>query len=78
MRKCYLVILTVLLLACQREETPRSPILVVEGWIESGGAPMVLLSESVPVLGATAPGRKSSRAWPIRTISRRTYIHRAR
>lgn len=49
MRKCYLVILTVLLLACQREETPRSPILVVEGWIESGGAPMVLLSESVPV-----------------------------
>ncbi len=50
MRKCYLVILTVLLLACQRVETPRSPILVVEGWIESGGAPMVLLSESVPVL----------------------------
>jgi len=50
MRKCYLLILPVLLLACSRVETPKSPILVVEGWIESGAAPVVLLSESVPVL----------------------------
>lgn len=49
MRKCYLLILPVLLLACSRVEPPKSPILVVEGWIESGAAPIVLLSESVPV-----------------------------
>ena len=50
MRKCYLLILPVLLLACERVEPPKSPILVVEGWIESGAAPVVLLSESLPVL----------------------------
>lgn len=50
MKKWCLFILPVLLMACEKAQAPMSPILVVEGWIESGGAPIVMLSESVPVI----------------------------
>ena len=35
--------------ACRKQETP-APVLVVEGWIENGAAPVVMLSESIPVV----------------------------
>ena len=38
------------LIACKKEEpAPALPSLIVEGWIESGGHPVVQLSESFPV-----------------------------
>ena len=39
----------VLLFSCQKSTAPAESRLVVEGWIENGGHPMVFLSESVPV-----------------------------
>lgn len=45
----FLPICLLLSAACQKEATPPSPVLVVEGWIENGSAPVVMLSESIPV-----------------------------
>lgn len=49
MKKCLLILLSALLgLACSRENQEEvEPRLVVEGWIESGGAPVVLVTTSV-------------------------------
>lgn len=50
MRKRILPILAALItLSCQKTLPPGESRLVVEGWIESGGHPVVLLSESFPV-----------------------------
>ena len=49
-RKRILLLLAALLpLSCQKSLPPGESRLVVEGWIENGGHPMVLLSESFPV-----------------------------
>ena len=34
--------------SCSQEETPVKTSLVLEGWIDSGGHPMILLSETLP------------------------------
>ena len=49
--KKYLVILLALLSAasCKKAEVPGESRLVVEGWIESGGHPVVMLSESIGI-----------------------------
>jgi len=39
--------------ACEKDKTPESAVLVVEGWIENGAHPVVLLSESIPVANGT-------------------------
>lgn len=39
--------------ACSAEERPAPSRLVLEGWIESGGHPMVLLSETMPLREGT-------------------------
>ena len=52
MRKLLLKTALVLLVAAscaRKEEAPLRPSLVVEGWIDSGGHPVVLLSESLPL-----------------------------
>lgn len=50
MKKRILFILAALLtLSCEQLVPPSEPKLVVEGWIQNGGHPIVLLSESLPV-----------------------------
>ena len=50
MRKRILLLLAALVpLSCQKSLPPVETRLVVEGWIENGGHPVVLLSESFPV-----------------------------
>ena len=39
-----------LLAACDKDRTPQSPVLLVEGWIENGAHPVVMVSESIPVV----------------------------
>lgn len=46
----FLPILLLLSSACRKEESVPSPVLVVEGWIENGAAPVVMLSESIPIV----------------------------
>jgi len=49
-RNRILLLLAVLLpFSCEKSIPPGEPRLVVEGWIENGGHPTVLLSESFPV-----------------------------
>jgi len=51
MRKVFLYILSVLLLAaCRQESQPQKPQLVIEGWIESGDFPHVAITTSMPVV----------------------------
>lgn len=50
MKKTIILLLAALLpLSCNKSIPPGETRLVVEGWIESGGHPMVQLSESFPV-----------------------------
>ena len=50
MKRLSLIFLSVLLLAgCERAEQPGESQLVVEGWIESGGHPVVMVSESIGI-----------------------------
>ena len=52
MKARLLIPLTLLLLlfACKKQETPGTSQLVVEGWIESGGHPIVTVSESIGIV----------------------------
>lgn len=47
--KRWCILGVVLLAACRQVDTPVEPRLVVEGWIENGGAPVVKVSESIGV-----------------------------
>jgi len=50
MKKLLLIfLLPVLVMACNRAEQPGKSSLVVEGWIESGGHPVVMVSESIGI-----------------------------
>ncbi len=49
-KRILLLLLTALVpLSCEKSVSPGESRLVVEGWIENGGHPMVMLSESFPV-----------------------------
>ena len=49
MRKSILIFFALLLaFSCSRKEDPVKTYLVLEGWIDSGGHPMILLSETLP------------------------------
>ncbi len=45
----FLPLVVVLLAACSKQGDPSEPQLVMEGWIENGGHPIILLSESITV-----------------------------
>ena len=50
MKKLPVILLALLALAsCRKDETPGESRLVVEGWIENGGHPVVMLSESIGI-----------------------------
>ncbi len=46
----YLIIIPLLAVACSRKELPGETQLVVEGWIENGEHPVVMVSESIGVV----------------------------
>lgn len=46
---CLFILPLMLILSCSRKEQPGESQLVVEGWIENGGHPVVLVSESMGV-----------------------------
>ena len=49
MKRSILILLGLLLaFSCAQEEAPVKTYLVLEGWIDSGGHPMILLSETLP------------------------------
>ncbi|MBO4634497.1 MAG: DUF4249 family protein [Bacteroidales bacterium] len=47
MKKFLHIFVVALLAACSRDETPVEPRLVVEGWIESGRTPVVMVTTTV-------------------------------
>lgn len=49
MKKIFPVLFLVLFAACSKQEETGSSYLVVEGWIESGDHPVVLVSESIGI-----------------------------
>ena len=49
MKKILYYILPLLVLSCTAEEQPGETQLVVEGWIENGEHPVVMVSESIGV-----------------------------
>lgn len=59
-RIIYIMCLMSLLIACQEEQQASREEIVVEGWIESGGAPIVMLSKTFVVeLGKDVDGETS-------------------
>ena len=50
MKKLMFVLAAILFLGCSEEILPEGePQVVVEGWIEAGGPPVVLVSTTVPI-----------------------------
>ena len=47
-RSIHILLSLLLFLGCTAEEPPVKTYLVLEGWIDSGGHPMILLSETLP------------------------------
>ena len=47
-RSIHFLLSLLLFLGCTAEEPPVKTYLVLEGWIDSGGHPMILLSETLP------------------------------
>ena len=49
----YSIALALLLSACAKTEQPGDSVLVVEGWIENGARPVVMVSESIGISSET-------------------------
>ena len=56
----YSIALALILSACAKTEQPGDSVLVVEGWIENGARPVVMVSESIGISSERPQARRHS------------------